>query len=151
MQTKLKNIINGRNLEKRFLSSERVEKASLNSKSMQFLYKDNDFFVFMDNENFEQIEVNKETIGEAEKFLKEAEDYSITFYEESIVGLELPKTMELKVTFAPPEVRRATASASLRPITLENDMTINAPTFIKEGDIVKINTETGEYLERLKS
>ncbi|RAP29917.1 elongation factor P [Candidatus Marinamargulisbacteria bacterium SCGC AG-343-D04] len=151
MQTKLKNIQNGRNLEKRFLSSERVEKASLNSKSMQYLYKDTEQYIFMDNDNFEQIEVNKDIIGDADKFLKESEDYSITFYDDSIVGLELPKTMELTVTSAPPEIKKATASASLRPVILENDMTVNAPSFIKEGDIIKINTETGDYLERVKS
>lgn len=150
MQTKLKHIINGRNLEKRFLSSERVEKASLDTKSMQYLYNDGTNFIFMDNETFDQIEVSKDIIGASDTFLKEELDYNITFYQDNIVGLDLPTTMDLKVTVAPPEIRKATAASSLRPIELENGLTVNAPAFIKEGDIVKINTETLEYLERVK-
>jgi elongation factor P len=150
MQTKLKHIVNGRNLEKRYLSSERVEKASLDTKSMQYLYNDGTNFIFMDNESFEQIEVSKDIIGGSDVFLKEELDYNITFYQNSIVGLDLPNTMELKVTVAPPEIRKATAASSLRPIELENGLTVNAPAFIKEGDIVKINTESLEYLERVK-
>ena len=150
MQTKLKHIVNGRNLEKRYLSSERVEKASLDTKSMQYLYNDGTNFIFMDNESFEQIEVSKDIIGGSDVFLKEELDYNITFYQDSIVGLDLPTTMELTVTVAPPEIRKATAASSLRPIELENGLTVNAPAFIKEGDIVKINTETLEYLERVK-
>ena len=150
MQTKLKHIVNGRNLEKRYLSSERVEKASLDTKSMQYLYNDGTNFIFMDNESFDQIEVSKDIIGGSDVFLKEELDYNITFYQDSIVGLDLPTTMELTVTVAPPEIKKATAASSLRPIELENGLTVNAPAFIKEGDIVKINTETLEYLERVK-
>ena len=150
MQTKLKHITNGRNLEKRFLSSERVEKASLDSRSMQYLYKDSEGYIFMDNENFEQITVNEDIIGDASTFLKEESDYTITFYEENIVGLELPKSMNVKVTMAPPEIRKATAASSLRPVEVENGLTIQAPAFIKEGDMIKINTETNEYIERVK-
>ena len=150
MQTKLKHIQNGRNLEKRFLSSERVQKASLDSRSMQYLYKDAAGYIFMDNETFDQITVPDDVVGESEKFLTEEVDYNITFYDEQIVGFELPKTMDLKVTLAPPEIKKATATSSLRPIELENGMTVNAPAFIKEGDIIKINTETSEYLERVK-
>lgn len=150
MQTKLKNIINGRNLEKRFLSNERVEKASLNSKSMQYLYKDSNSFIFMDNNTYDQINVDNDIIGDTEKFLQENENYEITFFEEKIVGLELPKTIELTVTSAPPEIKKATAAASLRPVECENGIIVNAPSFIKDGDKIKINTETGDYLERVK-
>ena len=150
MQTKLKHIQNGRNLEKRFLSSERVQKASLESRSMQYLYKDAEGYVFMDNESFDQLTINADVVGEAEKFLTEEVDYQITFFEDTIVGLELPKTMELKVTYAPPEIRKATATSSLRPVEVENGMSVNAPAFIKEGDLIKINTETGDYLESVK-
>ena len=150
MQTKLKNIINGRNLEKRFLSNERVEKASLNSKSMQYLYKDSNSFIFMDNNTYDQINIDNDIIGDSEKFLQENEDYEITFFEEKIVGLELPKTIELTVTSAPPEIKKATAAASLRPVECENGIIVNAPSFIKDGDKIKINTDTGDYLERVK-
>ena len=150
MQTKLKHIQNGRNLEKRYLSSERVEKANLDTKSMQYLYKDASGYIFMDNETYDQITVLEDVVGDADKFLQDSADYNITFFEDTIVGLELPTTMELTVTMAPPEIRKATAASSLRPIELENGLTVNAPAFIKEGDIVKINTETLDYLERVK-
>lgn len=151
MQTKLKNIVNGRNLEKRFLSSERVEKATLESRDMQYLYKDSSGFIFMDTTDFEQVSIPSDIIGDAEKFLKEETTYVVTFHDGQIVGIELPKTMELKVTYAPPEIKKATATSSLRPIEVENDMTVYAPAFIKEGDLIKVNTETGEYMERVKS
>jgi elongation factor P len=151
MQTKLKHIVNGRNLEKRFLSSERVEKALLEARSMQYLYNDGSGFIFMDVTTFDQITLESDLIGDSEKFLKEEIEYQVTFYDEQPMGLELPKTMALVVTYAPPEVRKATASASLRPITCENDIEVNAPSFIKEGDKIRINTETGDYLERVKN
>lgn len=151
MQTKLKHIVNGRNLEKRFLSSERVEKATLDARPMNYLYKDGTGFIFMDLGTFDQITIESSLIGESEKFLKEEIEYQVTFYDDQPVGLELPKMMNLVVTYAPPEVRKATASASLRPITCENDIDVNAPTFIKEGDVIRINTETGEYVERVKN
>ena len=104
----------------------------------------------MDNETYDQITVLEDVVGDADKFLQDSADYNVTFFEDTIVGLELPTTMELTVTMAPPEIRKATAASSLRPIELENGLTVNAPAFIKEGDIVKINTETLEYLERVK-
>ena len=151
MQTKLKNIVNGRNLEKRFLSADRVEKAELQTRNMQFLYKDKEAFNFMDNDNYEQMTLSQELIGESDQFLTEGTSYVVTFYEENAVGLELPKTMTLKVTSAPPEIKKATATATMKTIELENGMSIQAPGFIKEGDLVKVNTETGDYLERVSS
>jgi elongation factor P len=150
MQTKLKNIVSGRNLEKRFLSSERVEKAQLTTNNMQYLYNDPESYIFMDLETFDQIHISNEIIGDAAKYLKEELSYPVTFYEGSIVGLELPQTMDLLVTSAPPTIKKATATNSLRPVTLENEMTVLAPGFIKEGDRIKVNTETGDYLERSK-
>lgn len=150
MQTKLKHIQNGRNLEKRFLSNERVDKAVLDSRNMQYLYKETDGYVFMDNETFDQLSIATDIIGSAILYLKEEQDYTVTFFKDTVVGLELPKTMELHVTVAPPEIRKATAASSLRPVELENGLTVNAPAFIKEGDLIRINTETNDYLERVK-
>jgi elongation factor P len=150
MQTKLKHIVSGRNLEKRYLSSERVQKATLESREMQYLYNDSSGYVFMDTTDFEQVTIVEEIIGEAKKFLRDDVVYTITFYEGATVGLELPKSMTFRVISAPPEIKKATATSSLRPIEVENDMTVYAPAFIKEGDIIRINTETGEYIERVK-
>ena len=149
MQTKLKNIMNGKNLEHRFRSSDKVEKASLSSRKMQYLYQEDESYVFMDQETFDQISVHTDIIGEKVVYLKEGNDYDVSVYEESIVSVDFPNSMIFEVAEAPPEVRKATASASLRPITLENGMVINAPAFIKQGDKVKVNIDTKEYIERV--
>ncbi len=149
MQTKMKHIINGKNLEKRFRSAEFVEKASLNESKMQYLYEGQDGYVFMDNETFDQIELSADLIGESKFFLVEGETYGVQFHETNPVSVEFPKSVELKVTYAPKEVRKATASASLRPVELENGLTIQAPVFIKEGDVVRVNTSTNDYMERV--
>ena len=151
MQTKLKHVINGKNMEKRFLSSERVEKAMLESKEMQYLYAEPDSLIFMDLETFEQDGLSKDIIGEGLQFLKEGENYVLTLYDDKFIGIELPATIELKVTYAPPEVRKATATSSLRPVEVENGLTIQAPAFIKEGDVIKVNVESMQYLERVSS
>lgn len=149
MQTKLKHVQSGKNLEKRFLSSERVEKASLETIDQQYLYAEPDSLVFMDLETFEQQNISKDIIGDGLKFLKEGETYPITIFDGQCIGIDLPNTIELKVTYAPPEIKKATATSSLRPVELENGLTIQAPGFIKENDIIKVNIETLEYLERV--
>ncbi|NDD67601.1 elongation factor P [bacterium] len=149
MQTKLKHLITGKNLEQRFMSSERVEKAELENREFQYLYRDEHAHLFMDNQTFEQTPVSDDIIGEGGKYLVEGDTYLLTFYQDDIVGIDLPKTLSLRVTYAPPEIKKATATASMRPVTLERDIVINAPAFIQEGDVVKFNTETGEYLERV--
>ena len=150
IQTKLKSIITGKNLEQRFMSNEKVEKADLETREMQYLYSQPDGLVMMDNESFEQIVLTDEIIGEGKDYLIEGDSYPITVYEENPVGIDLPKTINLKVESAPPDIRKATATNSLKPVTLENGMVINAPGFIKQGDLIKVNTETNEYLERVK-
>ncbi len=150
MQTKLKNIINGKNLEKRFRSADRVERISVVSKKMQYLYDDPNGYYFMDNETFDQISLDNDFVGDKKWYLVEEESYSVAFHGETPVDIELPSSVEFTVTSAPPEIRKATASSSLRPIEVDNGMTVQAPAFIKEGDRIKVNTETGEYLERVK-
>ena len=149
MQTKLKHVQSGKNLEKRYLSSERVEKAVLESSKMQFLYAEPDGLIFMDEESFEQQSLAKDLIGDGLQFLKEGESYDVTLYDDVVIGVELPVTMILKVTHAPPEVRKATATSSLRPVEVENGMTVYVPVFIKEGDMIKVNTDTMTYQERV--
>jgi len=149
IQTKLKNISSGKNMEYRFRSSDKAEKADLETKEMQYLYKDDSGFVFMDNETYDQHILSEELIGESAKFLNEGVNFCITFYQETPVGLELPRTMDLKVVSAPPEIRKATASSSLRPVTLENDIVVQAPAFIKEGNVIRVTTENLEYVERV--
>ena len=149
MQTKLKSIITGKNLEKRFLSNERVEKAELSTVGMQYLFKEPSGFVFMDNETFEQYSLDESFIGEKSVFLKEGETYSITKHDEKVVDVVFPETIIMEVALAPPEIKKATASSSLRPVELVNGMTIQVPAFIKTGDKIRFNIETKEYLERV--
>ncbi len=149
MQTKLKNIINGKNLEKRFRSADRVEKVSVREIPCQYLYQDSSGFIFMDNESFEQHTLSKELVGDDDVFLVEGDDYKIAMYESQVVGLLLPTTVDLKVTMAPPTIKKATATTSFRAVTLENNMEVPAPNFVKEGDTIRINTETREYVERV--
>lgn len=150
IQTKLKNILNDKNLEFRFRSGEKVEKADLETHDMQYLYGEPDGLIMMDNETFEQVTIPKSLLGEQERYLQEGETYPVTFYESQAIGIELPQTVTFTVTVAPPEIKRATVTNSLRPITLENGMQVNAPAFIKEGDVIKVNTDTHEYVERAK-
>ncbi|NBT35551.1 MAG: elongation factor P, partial [Betaproteobacteria bacterium] len=122
MQTKLKHLTTGKNMEQRFMSAERVEKADLETREYQFLYKDGDDYIFMDNTTFEQQPLPNELIGESAKYLIEGETYLCTFYQEEAVGIDLPKTMVLKVIYAPPEIKKATATSTMRPIELERNI-----------------------------
>jgi elongation factor P len=149
VQTKLKNIMTGKNLEQRFRSNDKVEKASLDHRKMQYLYAEPTGHIFMDQETYDQKTLSNDLLEGQVPYLKESQDYMVVFYEQNAVGLELPLTIDLKVDFAPPEIKKATATNSLRPVRLENGMEINAPGFVKSGDVIRVNTETGEYLERV--
>lgn len=149
MQTKLKQLVTGKNLEQRFMSDARVERAELETREMQYLFEDTEAFTFMDTQSYEQIQIEKSIIGDQSRYLLSENMYMIIFYKNEPIGLELPQTVVLTVTYAPPELRKATATNSLRPVTVENGMQINAPAFIKEGDQIKVRTETDEYMERV--
>lgn len=149
VQTKLKNIINGRNKEHRFRSNDKIEKANLETQNMQYLYAEPGGHIFMDNESYEQMTLTETLLEGQTIYLKEGDSYDVTFYDGNAVGLELPTNMEFKVDYAPPEIKKATANNSMRPITLENGLEVNAPAFIKNGDVIKVNTETNEYVERV--
>lgn len=149
MQTKLKHIVTGKNLEQRFLSTERAERAELETKELQYLYTDGTDYMFMDNRTFDEYRLAASVIEGAEKFLEEGAVYPATFFDGQPVGLELPKTIKFKVVTAPPQIKKATATNSMRAVTLENDLEILAPGFIKEGDTIRVNTETMEYVERV--
>ena len=150
MQTELKGVINNKNRNERFRSADQVDRVALIEKPMQFLYMEADNAVFMDEETFEQYQMSKDLLGDSESFLKDGETFTVGVYEEQLLTIVLPKSIELTVTEAPPEIRKATASSSLRPIVVENGMTVKAPAFIKEGDRIRVNTETMEYIERVK-
>ena len=117
---------------------------------MSFLYKEGDDFVFMDNETFDQIHLNKEWVGEQMLFLKENDEVKVVMYEGTPLSLELPNTVELKVTETDLALKGATAAAQYKPATLETGLKISVPPFVAIGDMLAIDTRTGEYLSRAK-
>lgn len=148
---KLKNLQTGKTIEDRVRAGSEIEIVRVDKRPMQFLYRDGDTFHFMDTETFEQIEVNEETIGEPAKFLKDGEMADILFYDDNqILGVEVPFFVNLVVTEASVAVRGDTATNVTKPVTLETGAVIQVPAFINEGDLIRVDTRTGEYLERAK-
>jgi len=149
LQAKIKNLKTGATLEKNFKPADKFEEADLVKNKADYLYTENDKSYFMD-ENYEQFFIEKELIGDQLKFLKESASVTILFFDGNAISIELPPKVDLKVVQAPPAVRGDTAQGSVtKSVKLETGAEINAPIFIKEGDILRINTETGEYVERV--
>ena len=150
VRTKLKNLKSGKVIENRFRAGESIDTIRIERKEFQFLYRDGTGYVFMDKANYEQLSVSGEQLGEGAKFLKDGESVDILFNGNDITGVELPITVELKVTETVPGVRGDSANAGTKPATVETGATVNVPLFLNEGDVVKIDTRTGEYIERVK-
>jgi elongation factor P len=128
-----------------------IEIVRVDKRAMQFLYREGDSFHFMDTETFEQIEVTEDTIGEPAKFIKDGEMADILFFDENqIMGVEVPFFVTLKVTEASTAVRGDTATNITKPITVETGAVVQVPAFVNEGDMIRIDTRTGEYIERAK-
>lgn len=149
MQTKLKNIKTAQVVEYSFKQGESVEVADVSRSKANFLYKEKEKFCFMEQENYEQYYLSQDIIGESFKFLKDSQEVNLVFYEGDVIGVELPPKVDLKVISAPPGVKGDTATGATKQITLETSAVVNAPLFVHEGDTVKINTDTGEYVERV--
>ena len=149
VRTKIKNVITGSVLEKTFNPSEKFQSAEIEKREMQYLYADGDLYYFMDNETYEQMPLNKEQIGESLKYLKENMNVKILSYKGNVFSIEPPMFIELKVTYTEPGFAGNTATTSGKPATLENGLEINVPMFVNIGDTIKIDTRTGEYLERI--
>lgn len=147
-QVKMRNIKSGRLIEQRFRPDDEIEIVRVHFKEHQFLYLDGDNAIFMDNETFEQITLSREAIGEGFKFLKEGMNVSIYFDGDEPIYAELPVTVELEVTYTEPGLRGDTATRTLKPATLENGAEVKVPLFVNVGDRIKVDTRTGEYIER---
>ena len=151
MQTKMKHLITGRTLEYSFKQGERIESADLQKMKANYLYSDGGQLHFMDNNSFEQFSLPSQTLGNQLGFLKDGTEVDILYYNDRPINIELPKKVDLLVTETEPGVRGDTASGNvLKSAKLETGATIQVPLFVKEGDIVRINTERGEYVERAK-
>ena len=148
VRTKLKNVKTGLVVDKTFRAGEKMEQAIIDRKTMQYLYNDGDNYCFMNKENYEQISISKEQISELVKLLKEGNDVEVVFCKGDIIGAELPNFMSLKVIKTMPGVKGNTVSGALKPATLETGAIIQVPLFIKEGDVIKIDTREKKYIER---
>jgi elongation factor P len=150
MQTKLKNLKTGWGTEYKFRSEDRVEQATLETRMMQYLYKEGDLRIFMDTETYDQISLGKGEIGELLSYLLPSQVVEIEFFEGKPVGISPPSTVELQVVETEPTLKGATASASYKPAKLETGVTIQVPPFIQVGDRVRVDPSDGKYLERVK-
>jgi elongation factor P len=150
IRTKLKNLLTGKVLDQTFRSGERVKRPDLMEREMQYLYQEGDRFCLMDNENYEQIMLTEEQVGEARLYLADNLDVKVLFFNQQPVAVEVPTFVELEVTQTEPGVKGDTATGGTKPATLESGVTIQVPLFINEGDRLKVDTRTGAYIERLK-
>jgi len=150
LRIKMRNILNNHTLEKTFKGNEKIEGADLQKNKASFLYKDKDRSYFMDNKTYEQLFLSNTQIDKRVDYLKEGQEVETLNFNGEIINIELPSKIELKVISAPAGVKGDTASGNVtKEIILETGLKIQAPLFIKEGDVIKINTETGKYVERV--
>lgn len=147
---KVKNLITGALLPKTFKGQDKVEPAEVSNKKVQYLYNDGEIFYFMDPETFEQFELSKDIIDEAAGFLKEGEALNLQFFDGKVINIELPKNVWLEVVYTENVVKGDTTSSVLKDVELETGLVIKVPAFIKEKDIVSVDTSTYEYRERQK-
>jgi elongation factor P len=148
VRVKMRNIQNGAMAEEKLRSEDIIERVSLEQKKMQYLYSDNEGYHFMDTDTYEQIHLSEEALGESVGFLKAEMLIRVEFYGTEPVGIELPQTVDLKVVETVPAIKGATATNQLKPARLETGVTVQVPPFVGEGDVIRVNTETGEYLNR---
>ncbi|HHV63634.1 MAG TPA: elongation factor P [Peptococcaceae bacterium] len=148
VRTKLKNIRNGGIIERKFNAGERVARARLDRREMQYLYKDGDQYVVMDNESYEQITLNEAQIGDNVKWLKENMNLGVLLFNNEVIGVDLPNTVELKVIETEPGIRGDTATGGSKAAVVETGATVQVPFFINEGDVLIIDTRTGTYVSR---
>ncbi|MBI5602209.1 MAG: elongation factor P [Deltaproteobacteria bacterium] len=150
VRTKLKNMINGRVVDQTFRSGEKVGRPDMEEKEMQYLYREGDNFVFMDNATYEQVYLSREQIGEQVQFLQENINIKLLYYNKEPLGLDLPNFVELTVTQTDPGFKGDTATGGNKPATVETGAVIQVPLFIAEGDRIRVDTRTGSYMERVK-
>lgn len=148
VRTKLRNVIDGGVVERTFRPTETFDEAYIERKKMQYLYSDGDLFYFMDQETYDQIPVSKDTIGDSLKFVKENEEVTVMSYQGNAFSVEPPLTVTLLITESEPGVKGNTATGATKPATLETGAVVQVPLFVEQGEMIKIDTRTGEYLSR---
>ncbi|MDO4868265.1 MAG: elongation factor P [bacterium] len=150
VSVKVKNLVTGALLPKTFKGQDKIEPAEVVNKKVQYLYNDGEDFHFMDPESFEQFQLSKDIIDEAAGYLKEADELNLQFFDGKVINVELPKNVWLKVVYTENVVKGDTTSSVLKDAQLETGITVKVPAFIKENDVISVDTSTGEYRERQK-
>ncbi|MCT4621547.1 MAG: elongation factor P [Marinisporobacter sp.] len=148
VRTKYKSVLTGSTREEAFNPNEKFPKAHIETKQMEYLYNDGELYYFMDNETYDQIPLVKEQVEEAILYLRENDTATVKFFNEKAFQVDPPNFVELEVTYTEPGVKGATATNVTKPATMETGATVQVPIFINEGDRIKIDTRTGEYLSR---
>ena len=148
VRVKFRNIRSGTLSDQKLRSEDSVERATLDEREMQYLYQDGDDYYFMDTASYEQIHINSEALGDSTSYLKPEMTINVEFYGSEPVGIELPQPVDLKVVDTVPGIKGATASNQIKPATTETGLVVSVPPFINNGDVIRVSTETGEYLAR---
>ncbi len=149
LRTKMRNLINGAVLERTFKPSDQMIEADLEQRRANFLYREGAVFNFMDNESYEQFTIDQESVGPMANYVKDGEDVDVLYFNQKPVSISLPPKVSLKVVQAPPGVKGDSATNATKRVTLETGYEIDVPLFIKEGEMLRINTATGQYVERV--
>jgi elongation factor P len=150
VNVKLKNLIDGSVIPKTFKGQDKIDTAEVSNKTVQYLYNDGETFFFMDPESFEQFELSADIVDSAASYLKEGNELTLQFFDGRVINVELPKNVYLEVTYAEDVVKGDTTSSVLKDATLETGVTVKVPAFIKTGDVISVDTATGDYRERKK-
>ena len=150
VQSRLRNLITGSSFEHRFRANDTIERAMLEQHEMEYLYSDGSHHHFMNSENYEQVSLTEDELGDAAQWLMAGLKLQVEFYEGTPIGIELPSSLELTVTETDPILKSATVSNSNKPATLENGVTITVPPFITEGEKIRVNPTESKYIERVK-
>jgi len=150
VQTRLRELSTGSMMDHRFRSEDRVERGVLDEREMEYLYKDGTDHYFMDTETYEQIHFNEEMLGDAKNYLVANSKIKVEFYDGKPLGVELPASIDLRVVRTDPGMPSATVSNVLKPATLETGLVVGVPHFVQEGELIKVDTTEGKYLERVR-
>ncbi len=150
VRIKFRDVRSGAIIEQTFQAGTKFQRARVERREMQYLYNDGEFFYFMNTETFEQIPVGADKVGDAAKYLKENDTCELVLYGDEVIGVELPITVELTVTQTEPGFKGDTATGGTKPATLETGLVVQVPLFVEEGTKIRVNTETGAYIERVQ-
>jgi elongation factor P len=148
MQVEMKDVERGTKVNQRFVTDEKVEKAFVDTREMDYLYNDGDSYIFMDNSTYEQLNISADFLEGQTGYLLPNTTVHINFYQERPIGLQLPQTVILEVVETDPNIKGATVTTSFKPATLETGIQVQVPPFVNKGEKIKVNTDTGEYMER---